>query len=176
MSTPNENVKSELAAALDHAEATVPALHRLRSQYGCVIVGPMYAYGRNWHEANQSYELQWKPPRHRAVAAYWRVLKASIFRWGYVEDDLRTCRNRFKEAREIYENKTLYRARDVEWSDGGKGVSLRAILDARAAMVEAFAILKQVEGEAKYWRQIQANKRAAERDAKLRRRHPHHDH
>jgi hypothetical protein len=161
--------------ALDHAEATVLALHRSRSRFENKRASRMHAYGRPYLQPNSasdqsSFDLVWSPPAHRAVAAYWRELKAAINRHTYVEDDLRTCRKRFKDTRELYENKTTYRSHPNIVNSAE--VSLRTILDARAEMVEAFTILEQVEGQAKYWRQIQANKRAAERDAKLRRRNP----
>jgi len=168
----------ELGDALDEAEASHPALHRSRSRFQTSLASQMHAYGRPWLQPNSasdlaSYDLMWSPPRHRAVAAYWQALKSAMKHHIYVEDDLRTCRKRFEEAREVYENKTTYRGkRGIEWSDGGNGVSLRAILDARAVMVEAFTILEQVEASAKYLRQIQANKRAAESDGKFKRRNP----
>ncbi len=157
-----------LGDALDHAEATIPALDRMRSRTRQSITGPMAAYGRNYYTPGESYGLHWVLPRHPSVLAYWRQLKSNIVIPPVIEDDLRTCRKRFKEAREIYENKTLYRSRAVHAEE----VSLRAILDARAVMVAAFMALEQVEGHAKYWRQIRANKLAADRDAKLRRRNP----
>ena len=168
----------ELGDALDFAEAKDPALHRSRSRFENKRASRMHAYGRPWLQPNSasdlaSYDLIWSPPRHRAIAAYWQALKSAIKHHAYVEDDLRTCRKWFKDAREIYENKAAYRDQQgIEWSDGGKGVSLRAILDARAVMVEAFTILEQVEASAKYLRQIQANKRAAESDGKFKRRNP----
>jgi hypothetical protein len=178
LNSATQTTLQELGDALDFAEAKDPALHRLRSRFENKHPSRMHAYGRTWLQPNSasdlaSYDLIWSPPRHRAVAAYWQALKSAIKHHAYVEDDLRTCRKRFKDAREIYENKTQYRdQRRIEWSDGGKGVSLRAILDARAVMVEAFTILEQVEASAKYLRQIQANKRAAESDGKFKRRNP----
>jgi hypothetical protein len=178
LNSATQTTLQELGDALDFAEAKDPALHRSRSRFENKRASRMHAYGRPWLQPNSasdlaSYDLIWSPPRHRAVAAYWQALKSAIKHHAYVEDDLRTCRTRFKDAREIYQNKTAYRnQRGIEWCDGGKGVSLRAILDARAVMVEAFTILEQVEASAKYLRQIQANKRAAETDGKFKRRKP----
>jgi hypothetical protein len=166
-----------LGDALDLIEASDAALHRSRSRFESKPVSRMEAYGRPWLMPNsaigQSFELVWCPPVHRAVAAYWQALKSTIRHDESFEGDLRTCRKVFKEAREVYEIKTEYRSRHgIEWKDGGASVSLRAILDARAEMVEAFALLEQVEGPAKYWRQIKTNKRAGENDRRLRRHAP----
>ena len=165
MSTPNENVKSELAAALDHAEATVPALHRLRSQYECWIVGPMYAYGRNWHEANQSYELQWKPPRHRAVAAY-GARSRRRFAGGATSRTIADLPQSVRgSARNLRKQNAVPCPRcRMERRRQGRELARyprRPRRDGRGVRDP-----KASRGEAKYWRQIQANKRAAERDAK----------
>jgi hypothetical protein len=163
--------------ALDQAEARGGALHRLRSRFESKRVSRMQAYGRPYLQPNSagdqsSFELVWCPPLRRVVNVYWRTLKASIKYDPYFDGDLRTCRASFKAAREAYETKTEYRSHDVEWRDGGESVSLRAILDARAVMVETFMILEQVEGRAKYLRQIEANKRAAVNLRKFKRKNP----
>jgi hypothetical protein len=164
----------ELGDALDHAEATVPALHWSRSRTENKRAPRMHYYGRDWLKPRYrdhvaGYDLMWSPPAHRAVAEYWRELYRLIPRPPYNSaEDLRTCRKRFKEAREIYENKTRYRdtRQWVNEAEGRKATSLRAILDARAAMVEAFMILGEVEGHAKYWRACQAHERKVERETK----------
>jgi hypothetical protein len=146
----------ELGDALDHAEATDPSL---RPRQGC------NAFARRapapWERLQSG--SSWLPPQHPAVRAYWRELKGAIGQHAYAEGDLRTCRRNYKRAWQAYENLTVER-------DSGFFLdhpTLRAILDARAVVVESYAILEQVEAVAKYQRDIEAARRRASHNAKL---------
>ena len=142
--------------ALDHAEATDPSLRR--RSHGAFATRPLAPW-----ERLSGGNFVWIPPRHKAVRAYWRELKANMRRHLYVEDTLRICRRKFKLAWLAYEQLTVER-------DSGAFLecpSLRAVLDARALLVESHMILEQVEAAAKYQRDIEAARRRAAQNAKL---------
>jgi hypothetical protein len=147
----------ELGNALDHAEATDPAL-RPRDR------GRGFAVRRRAPWERLGSNNVWIVPQHSAVRAYWRELKADIGRHVYVECDLRTCRQNYKRAWNAYDDLTIAR-------DSGAFLerpSLRTILDARAVVVESFIILEQVEASATAIRRM----KAAENDRALRRHNP----
>ena len=119
----------------------------------------MTAYGRPYYQSDEprrrqstifdeeaaAIDLCFWLPRHPAVAAY----KAELATRNSHRDrsaDLRTARRHFKAARDDYEKRCGLRCRrDVEWSDGGKFVSLRAILEARAEAMYWFGIVEELE-------------------------------
>jgi len=134
----------ELGDALDHAEASDPAL---RPRKRGAFAHPPASYEASFTN------YAWLPPQHPAVRAYWRQLKAGIREHVYVEDTLRRCRKRHRLAWDHYSDLTVRR-------DSGAFVAdfptLRAILDARAALVESHIILQQVEASSEYRRRVEA--------------------
>jgi hypothetical protein len=124
--------KRELGDALDHAEATVPALHRLRSRYD----GRRFTF-----------------PNHPAVRAY-RDLAVTLAAFDMPEppndprelnSHIRMARHDLQELREIFDNRCAMRGqRGVQWPDGGACVSLRALLDVYADMIAAQADLQRL--------------------------------
>jgi hypothetical protein len=159
---PPLDILQEAGDALDHAEATDPAL-RPRGRCGGFAVRRPTPF-----ERLSGGNLFWVVPRHSAVRAYWRALKTAMGQHVYVEDTLRVCRRKFKLAWNAYDDLTIAR-------DSGAFLehpTLRAILDARAVLVESYTILEQVEASAAYMRQIKANKRAAVSLRKFKRHYP----
>lgn len=149
----------ELGGVLDHAEATVPALHRLRSRYnkGNLVL-----------------------PKHPAVVAY-RDMAVALAAFdetpiphpSEIGGHLRMARKDLKELQTYFRVRCDMRGqRGIDWLDGGRSVSLRTILDIYADMRAAQRDVTRLEAAQKYHATIRANKLAAERDAKLRRRNP----
>lgn len=155
----------ELGDALDIAEATDPAL-RPRDCREAFAERPYAPFECALYKFKSGYV--WLPPHHPAVRAYWFALKAEIPRHAYVEDDLRHCRKRYRLALARYEEMTAHRD-SGSYPIDDETPSLRAILDARAELVEAFTILEQVTAATKYQRDIVTAQRRAEHNAKLRR-------
>lgn len=116
----------ELGDALDLAEATIPALHRLRSRF--------------------QYNRPYRFPSHPAVTAY-RDMAIAVAAYEMPEPPtdprelnsyIRMARKDLGELREIFENKCAFRGQPgIEWPDGGKSVSLRVMLDVYADMMAA---------------------------------------
>jgi hypothetical protein len=139
----------ELGDALDLAEGTDPSL-RPRDRGAFVRRAPAPWERLSLHS--------WVPPQHSAVRAYWRELKAAMQQpvyTEYTERDLRRCRRKFERAWQAYDDLTI--TRDSGFFIGDRP-SLRAVLNARAAVIESFTILDQIESRPKY--QVAANKRA----------------
>ena len=133
----------DLGDALDLVEASDAAL---RPRKRGAFASPPASF-----EAKFS-NYAWLPPQHPAVRAYWRELESGIRRQVYKEDTLRRCRKRHRQAWESYSDLTVTR-------DSGAFLehpSLRAILDARAELVEAHLILQQVEASSEYRRRVEA--------------------
>jgi hypothetical protein len=149
----------ELGDALDHAEATIPALHRLRSRYdGKDLILPKYP----------------------AVEAY-RDLAVVLAAFDQTPIPHPTEINSYLRAarKDLTELQTYFRVRcemrqqpGVVWPDGGRSVSLRTIIDIYADMRAARADVIRLEQAQKYHATIRATKLAVERDAKFRRRNP----
>jgi hypothetical protein len=147
----------ELGDALDLIEASDAAL---RPRTHDAFASPPAPF-----EATYT-SFTWLPPNHPAVRAYWRELKRSIRSHVYVEDTLRRCRKRHRDAWKVYSDLTT--RRDSGFFIG-EGVTLRAVLDARAALVESYIILEQVEAATQYRRRVEAaRKRKLSDEIKLR--------
>jgi hypothetical protein len=122
----------ELGEALDRAEATVPALHRLRSRYD----GHRFFF-----------------PNHPAVRAY-RDLAMTLAAFDSPEppgdsrelnSHIKMARKDLRELREIFDNRAAMRGQPgIQWPDGGKSVSLRALLDVYADMMAAQGDLERL--------------------------------
>jgi hypothetical protein len=120
-------------AELDRLELVehVPELQRenavvVERQYGRYAPPPF----RPTH-----YDLLLELPDHPAVSRYRTDL---MFADELPLTDLRTARARFNKCAEQFYTLCGMRPAQVEWSDGGKAVSLRAIIDAEHAMVAAY--------------------------------------
>jgi hypothetical protein len=139
-------------AELDHLEmvARVPELQRenavvVKRQYGCFAPPPY---------SPRNYGMMLELPDHPAIGRYRTALMFAPVESTTKTDDLRTTRARFKECAEQFYTLCELRGADVEWSDGGKAVSLRAILDAEHAMVTAYHAAIDAE-----YREIRSGKR-----------------
>jgi hypothetical protein len=154
----------ELGDALDIAEATDPIL-RPRDCHEAFAERPLAPFEYALSKSRAATYV-WIPPHHPAVRAYWRELKADILLHPYVEDDLRHCRKRYRLAWARYDDMTVRRDSGA-FPITDETPSLRAILDARAELVEAFTILEQVTAATKYQRDIAAAKRRTDHNAKL---------
>ncbi len=123
----------------------VPALQREAAEFETAIGEGGIRYQR----LNEHGSLILSFPRHHLVHAYGCGLATKNARREH-NADLKGARRRFKDARINYENRVNWRAvPDIQWSDGGKFVSLSAILEARA--------------EAVFWRKIVTELQTVER-------------
>jgi hypothetical protein len=117
-----------------------------------------YADGRHDHYAPTRAEIgdhysRLVFPDHPAVREY-RVALMFARVAAPPDMDLKTARAHFKECAEQYYSLCEWRGASVEWVDGGKGVSLRAILDAERIMVAAYHAMIDAE-----YREIKCGKR-----------------
>ena len=95
-------------------------------------------------------------PRHPAVIAYVAECR-SLHR---SDADLRTARRNFSAARVSYEYRRAFRLqRGIEWGDGGRFVSLSAIIEARAECLHWRKVIVKLEAEKKLEQQREQNRR-----------------
>jgi hypothetical protein len=153
---PIELPKTSVKQSLDRAELVerVPALQRkfTRVKFG---------------ERGEMIQIF---PRHHLVSAYGCELATANARRECDVADLKVARRRFKNARVNYEDRVAFRMQpNIAWPDGGKFVSLSAILEARAEAVFWRKVVKEME----YVETIkQHNKVAIELAAGIVRHHP----
>ena len=164
----------ELGSALDRAERADPELRPrdMRSDRPGFATYIRPRVRRAPWEAELAGGGVWIVPQHSAVRAYWRELKATMQQpvdTEYTKREWQKRRRKFERASATYDDLTIRRDSSYFISDLP---SLRAILDARAALIESYTNWQRLEIPAQYQRQIKANKRAGENDARLRRHAP----
>jgi hypothetical protein len=135
---------TRLGDALDHAEF-VERIDELQRQNWSVF---WTQHGRRFaptaDQVGENYPAL-EIPYHPA-AAFYRVALANTPSPPLPELDLKDSRARFRAAAEDFYKRCLWRTADVvEWCDGGKFVSVRAILDAQHVMVKAREALDKIE-------------------------------
>ncbi len=146
-----EPAESPVKRALDRAELIerVPVLQRDAAEFETAIGEG----GLRYQRLNDHGSLILKFPRHHLVHAYGCEL-ASLNARRVADADLKVARRNFKKARVNYEDRVNWRgAGDIKWNDGGKFVSLSAILEARAEAVFWRKIVTELETVEKIKRQ-----------------------
>ena len=99
-------------------------------------------------------------PRHPAVIAYVNEC-AAVKR---PDVGLRVARRNFKLASVNFENRSAFRSqRDIEWRDGGKFVSLSAIIEDRADALHWRKMIGRLEADKKMKEQQEQNRRSINR-------------
>jgi hypothetical protein len=95
-------------------------------------------------------------PRHPAVIAYVTECR-SLHR---SDADLRTARRNFNTARVSYEYRRAFRLQGgIEWGDGGRSVSLSAVIEARAEAMHWHKVIVKLETEKHIAEQKEQNRR-----------------
>ena len=144
-----ENADSPVKRELDRLELVerVPALQREAARTGRRVID------------ERGYPMPLLIlPNHPAVIAYINECAAHPSGRQAVSD-LRTARRNLKAAHINYKERVLYRTRhDIrEWSDGGRFVSLSAIIEARADAMHWRKVINKLEAAEKMEQQRRWN-------------------